>query len=885
VQNASGQLTRYTDADGNQTTYTYDASGNLTEIEVLKPSGSVVEVTVLGYADSTRPNSVTSVLRETSIQGGTGNTTTYQYFGPSGPPNGSGLPTCSASSPTGAPLYGETIETDARGYNTAYCYDTHDRVFQTIDAYGGSTLTSYDDDDDVASTTSPSGAEFDNTPDPGGCGRPMGTTEPTSATGQTPASTSVGYPAPTGPCTAVADYFQSSSEDAQGNVLDYAYDGDQDLTGITVPSLPLGSNSVFSAQYNLSNQCSGQSYTTCDGLANWTEDGDGHQTSYRYYTSGTDAGQLEDVYRPAPLSTLSYTYDAFGRVLTSTDAAGTTTYHYDGLDHVTEVDQPDGTKTTYQYDALGDVLTQTDTTGGTTTDTYNDLGLLRTETTPNATNTYTYDKDNDLSTFADAGGTVTYSYDKLDRVDKVQEPSVAAAITMQHNGDSDVTCLAYPNGLVVKKTYEPSGDLLSSTVLSGTTCGGTGGTSLNRYVYQYNKGTQDTDLRQQLSVNGATPFKYTYDYLDRLSSVADTGAAHYPLNYHYDLAGNLTSKMNPDGTSATFTPNADNEISNGGYAYDADGNLITRPDAGGTTGLNYDERDRVTSINPDASGWLGLTYTGDGQNQPAHIGTASGAQTPAVAVSALGVSSETNASGTTYYTRGPDGTLLGERTPGGNYYYAEDANGSVVAITDSTGRLANSYTYGPWGEGTGSTSCSSPCVPAQNIFGYDEGLEMPGGLYHFGARDYDPTTGRWTQPDPDSEADPIGSASDPTQSNVFAFAADDPVNATDPTGMNAAGVIDEWGDKKVDVCNAYRYSAKGTRGNPFYHDHAFYHQCQILYGRYGHDGWHPNDYRQACQVDGYLLDATGLVGLWKGALSALAAGFSWASGTSLSIAC
>jgi RHS repeat-associated protein len=59
------------------------------------------------------------------------------------------------------------------------------------------------------------------------------------------------------------------------------------------------------------------------------------------------------------------------------------------------------------------------------------------------------------------------------------------------------------------------------------------------------------------------------------------------------------------------------------------------------------------------------------------------------------------------------------------------------------------------------------------------------GLYHFGARYYDPTTGRWTQQDPE---DRLGSA---TQGDRFLFAGDDPLNESDPTGREILEEVSE----------------------------------------------------------------------------------------------
>jgi RHS repeat-associated protein len=51
------------------------------------------------------------------------------------------------------------------------------------------------------------------------------------------------------------------------------------------------------------------------------------------------------------------------------------------------------------------------------------------------------------------------------------------------------------------------------------------------------------------------------------------------------------------------------------------------------------------------------------------------------------------------------------------------------------------------------------------------------GLVRFGARDYDPETGRWTSKDPIRFAG--GDA------NIYAYVGNDPVNAIDPTGRLA----------------------------------------------------------------------------------------------------
>ena len=86
----------------------------------------------------------------------------------------------------------------------------------------------------------------------------------------------------------------------------------------------------------------------------------------------------------------------------------------------------------------------------------------------------------------------------------------------------------------------------------------------------------------------------------------------------------------------------------------------------------------------------------------------------------------------------------------------------------------NTYQYDPYGNLTDSTgSVSNPWMYAGGY--YDSGT----GLYKFGIRYYDPSTGRWTQRDPVG-----GSLQEMTKANPYVYADNDPVNMVDPTGRD-----------------------------------------------------------------------------------------------------
>ena len=74
--------------------------------------------------------------------------------------------------------------------------------------------------------------------------------------------------------------------------------------------------------------------------------------------------------------------------------------------------------------------------------------------------------------------------------------------------------------------------------------------------------------------------------------------------------------------------------------------------------------------------------------------------------------SQTDGTGTSYFTRDNTGLLVGERLPGGSrFYYLYDGLGNVVALTGSSGAVVNR-------------------------------------LLKIGQRLYDPSLARWTQHDP-----------------------------------------------------------------------------------------------------------------------------------------
>ncbi len=107
---------------------------------------------------------------------------------------------------------------------------------------------------------------------------------------------------------------------------------------------------------------------------------------------------------------------------------------------------------------------------------------------------------------------------------------------------------------------------------------------------------------------------------------------------------------------------------------------------------------------------------------------------------------------------------------GDTYRFITDHLGSMrLVVNASDGSVAQKISYDEWGNVTNDTN------PGFQPFGYAGGLyDTDTGLVRFGARDYDPSVGRWTAKDP--------ILFEGGQVNLYVYVGNDPVNGIDPEG-------------------------------------------------------------------------------------------------------
>ena len=124
----------------------------------------------------------------------------------------------------------------------------------------------------------------------------------------------------------------------------------------------------------------------------------------------------------------AYTYDARGRIATTTDALSRTTeFTYDLADRATSLRRPDGRVVTYSHDRAGNLLSLTPPGRTAHTFAYSSRDVVDRYTPPSgAASAFAADRDNLRTTVTKPGGVgVTFAYDAAARVDRITQPGRA----------------------------------------------------------------------------------------------------------------------------------------------------------------------------------------------------------------------------------------------------------------------------------------------------------------------------------------------------------------------------------------------------------------------------------------------------------------------------
>jgi RHS repeat-associated protein len=526
-----------------------------------------------------------------------------------------------------------------------------------------------------------------------------------------------------------------------------------------------------------------------------TIDRNGNETLYTY-----DARNL-------PLSrsvtqtgdSVSYSYNEVGSISSMTDTSGTSTYGYDAIDRLLQINKSGVLQIGYTYDALGNILTVKDKKGFITTYTYDKSNRMKTvsytilgtaKTTVynydvngnrqsvvyagGVTEEYTYDKNNRLKTLinkkpdgsaissytytydmagnqkskTDSYGTTNYTYDEDGRIQEVQMPGKTTVYAYDAAGNRISLNETYTSDQGSGYTDQASGSELKYRV------------KRSEYVYS------DTNTLLKLVENMKDSsgnevlqktIKYWYDYNG--NQIYQSSEFESPANT--SLIENFDVTVHGNATASLIADN----IETGAYSYDGFNRLV-----------------KVDTIKGSARTITEFVYDGTDLRVKKTVKKSTSGYRPEVTnyqYDRQHVILETDDSNNvkSRYIRGIN-YIARIDSANKQSYFLFNGHGDVVHTVSEAGVVENNYEYDIFG------------TPALTIEQYPCAIRYAGefydsetGLYYLRARYYDCYIARFI-----SEDTYRGKANDPLSLNLYTYCLNNPIAYIDPTGNTAANL-------------------------------------------------------------------------------------------------
>ena len=430
------------------------------------------------------------------------------------------------------------------------------------------------------------------------------------------------------------------------------------------------------------------------------------------------------------------------------------------------VSRPDGQSVDPGYDFAGRLQSLTvQPAGETSVYAYDpNTGELASVTGPDADLSFTYDGELLLTETWDWGGavpatTVTRDYDDFLQVESLRVNArtpigfaydadglltAAGAMTVTRRADNGLVATSTLGVVSDTWTYSGFGELEHYTAAIA-------GTPIFDVGYERDKLGRITKKTE--TIEGVTTvYEYAYDPAGRLWKVWED--AVLVSTYEYDANGNRLKHITPGGETVGVYDDQDRLLSYGAttYTYGANGELETATTGSDVTVYDYDARGNLRSVSL-ADGTL-IEYLIDGRDRRVGRKVNGVVEKRWVYKDQLNPVAELDAAGNVvaefvYGTKPnvPDHMIKHDAPTVGTdttYRILSDHLGSVrLVVGEAGGSVAQRIDYGDFGNITHDTS------PGFQAFGFAGGIhDVNSGIVRFGARDYNPSDGRWTARDP-----------------------------------------------------------------------------------------------------------------------------------------
>jgi RHS repeat-associated protein len=559
-----GDLTRVVDPDGNTTTTTYDAYG-----DIASTTDAMGNKTLYGYNTGTGWR--TSMVSPMGVNAGTATSCT---------------PPATGCTTYGHDAYGDiTVTTGALGKTTKASYDADGNEISATDASNNTVTTTYNTADQAVKVTQADGTTQSTAYNPDGT-----IADTINGLGK---KTSFGFD---------GQGRQDSRTDPDGRTTSSVIDPAGLVTSTTDPA-----GRKTSMNYDAAGELIGTTYS--DGKTpsvSYGYDPDGHKVTM---TDGT--------------GTTSWTYDVFGQITSKTTGAGAmVSYGYDSAGNQTSIAYPGQTNPVIQaFNADNGLKSVTDWNGKTTTFGYSPNRDLSVITYPNSdTVTEGYDGTDTLTSTTVAGTAGTIATFGYGRNPAEQVSSTTNASGSQSYGYTQREQLAsQTSGSTVNSFgYDAANDptTVGTTTQTFDAAGQLATSGATGYTF-------DPEGERTAATPGSgTATTYAYNQASQLTSL--TGPAG-TSSYTYDGDG-LRATETVSGTTATFiwddasTPDLLTDGSNS-YLYGPDGMAIEQV---GTAGSFWYVHDQLgsTVLLLGASGAQAGSYSYTPYGLATHTGTA-----------------------------------------------------------------------------------------------------------------------------------------------------------------------------------------------------------------------------------------------------------------------